>query len=200
MYERRPPVHTVLVGPCRLSVNGQHLRRRTIALPAHTVHELTAYGGPYACVAYLDPRRYRFEDAQHLAHAWRGFVPGVDDLRDAVGDALLLPERRIDARVWRALDAIEDGASVEEAAAGVRLSSSRLTHLTSETVGAPPRVWGAWFKLQRAIVFAAAGETLTTAAHHAGFADSAHLTRTCKRMTGVRPGGMMPQAVHVVSR
>ena len=41
--------------------------------------------------------------------------------------------------------------------------------------------------------------TLTQAAHRAGFADSAHLTRTCKQLTGVRPAQMMPRTVHVES-
>jgi AraC-like DNA-binding protein len=69
-------------------------------------------------------------------------------------------------------------------------SYSRLTHLTTNTLGAPPRPWSTWFKLQRAIQHAAAGHTLTDAAHEAGFADSAHLTRTCKRFAGVRPVGL----------
>jgi AraC-like DNA-binding protein len=34
---------------------------------------------------------------------------------------------------------------------------------------------------------AAAGEPLSSAAHQAGFADAAHLSRTSKRMFGISP-------------
>jgi AraC-like DNA-binding protein len=200
LFERCPPVHSVLLGRSRLEAAGRRIDSpNSIALPANTAHTVLELQTPFACVAYLDARRYRFEDAQRLADAWRGFVPGHDDLREAMGDALRVPERRVDARVLRALAALETAApGVAEAAARVGLSDSRLTHLTTEILGAPPRVWRTWFKLQRALhetLFGTAN--LTQAAHRAGFADSAHLTRTCKRLTGVRPARMLPQTVYV---
>ncbi len=203
LFERRPPVHGVLLGRCELAMAGRRVRSEgAIAVPAGASHAVLAFGDPFACVAYLDARRYRFEDAQHLAERWRGFVPGRDDLREALGDALAPPQRRVDCRTLRALEAIDaEGLSVAEASARLGLSESRLTHLTTETLGAPPRVWRAWFKLQRAIREAALGAAnLTQAAHRAGFADSAHLTRTSKQLLGVRPAEMLPRVVHVVGR
>lgn len=203
LFERRPPVHGVLLGRCELALAGRRVRSEgAIAVPAGASHAVLAFGDPFACVAYLDARRYRFEDAQRLAERWRGFVPGRDDLREALGDALAPPQRRVDCRTLRALEAIDaEGLSVAEASARLGLSESRLTHLTTETLGAPPRVWRAWFKLQRAIREAALGAAnLTQAAHRAGFADSAHLTRTSKRLLGVRPAEMLPRVVHVVGR
>jgi AraC-like DNA-binding protein len=173
----------------------------TLAMPANVPHTLLELQGTFAGVAYLDARRYRFEDAQRLAETWRGFVPGRDDLREAMGDALTAPQRRVDARVLRALAAIETrDLSVADAALSVRLSDSRLTHLMSETLGAPPRTWRTWFRLRRALhetLFGTAN--LTAAAHSAGFADSAHLTRTCKQLTGVRPAQMLPRAVYLMT-
>jgi AraC-like DNA-binding protein len=201
LFERRPPLHGVLLGRCELAMAGRRVRSEgAVALPAGASHRILSLGDPYACVAYLDARRYRFEDVQRLADRWRGFVPGRDDLREALGDALAAPQRRVDGRLLRALAAIDtEGLSVAEAAARQGLSESRMTHLTTETLGAPPRVWGAWFKLQRAIREAALGAAnLTQAAHRAGFADSAHLTRTSKQLLGVRPAEMLPQVVHVV--
>ena len=202
-FERRPPLHGVLLGRCELALEGRRVRSEgAIALPAGASHSVVAFGDPYACVAYLDARRYRFEDVRRLAERWRGFVPGRDDLREALGDALAAPQRRVDGRLLRALDAIDtEGLSVAEASAQQGLSESRMTHLTTETLGAPPRVWRAWFKLQRAIREAAlGGANLTEAAHRAGFADSAHLTRTSKQLLGVRPAEMLPRVVHVVGR
>lgn len=201
LFERRPPVHGVLLGRCELALEGRRVRSAgAIALPANVSHAVVSFGDPFACVAYLDARRFRFEDVQRLAERWQGFVPGHDDLREALGDALTPPPRRVDARLLRALDALDgEGLSVVEASARVRLSESRMTHLMTETLGAPPRVWRAWFKLQRAIREVALGTAnLTQAAHEAGFADSAHLTRTSKQLLGVRPAEMLPQVVHVV--
>jgi AraC-like DNA-binding protein len=201
LFERRPPVHCVLVGRVRLHVEGgTHSSPGAIAVPANTLHRLSL-DGEHACVAYLDPRRFRFEDAARLAERWRSFVPGHDDLREAVGDATGIPPRRVDPRLAVALEALEDPlTTVAGSASRARLSESRLTHLMTETLGAPPRTWRAWLRLQRAIqasVFG--GFNLTEAAHRAGFADSAHLTRTCKQLTGVRPAQMMPKTVVVVA-
>ena len=38
---------------------------------------------------------------------WRGFEPGRDDVREAVGDAMRVPRCRVDARVLRALELME---------------------------------------------------------------------------------------------
>jgi AraC-like DNA-binding protein len=118
-----------------------------------------------------------------------------------MGDALAIPQRRVDARLVRALAAFEsEGPSVADAAAEVGLSEIRQTHLMTDTLGAPPRVWRSWFRLRRALHEAMlGGANLTQAAHRAGFADSAHLTRTCKQLTGVRPAQMLPRSVHLVT-
>lgn len=199
IFDRCPPVHSVVLGRCQIRMQRRDVASAAaIAIPANVRHRVKLEDA-YACVAYLDPRRHAFEDVERLADRWRGFVPGRDDLRALLADVRASPERRIDPRLRRALEILErDGASVTEAASRVELSASRLTHLATATLGAPPRTWRAWFKLQRAITEALFGSyTLTEAAHRAGFADSAHLTRTCKQLTGVRPAQMMPRTVHV---
>jgi AraC-like DNA-binding protein len=193
-------MHSVLLGRCRLEVDGRQLDSlRGIAVPAGTRHHVREMAGPFGCVAYLDARRYRFEDAVRLADRWRGFVPGRDDLREAFGDALRAPRRRVDPRLLRALDVLEgEGASVEQAAARAGLSMSRMTHLMSDSLGPSPLDFRTWFKLRRALHGTLlGGYNLTQAAHEAGFADSAHLTRTCKRLMGVRPAQMLPRSIHV---
>ena len=44
-----------------------------------------------------------------------------------------------------------------------------------------------WLRIECALARYVAGKTLTEASHAAGFADSAHLSRTFKRMFGVAP-------------
>lgn len=202
LFERRPPLHSVLIGACRVEVGGSLLGPSpALALPAGALHRVVAVEGPSACVAYLDARRYRFDDVRRLAERWRGFVPGQDDLREAFGDALALPLRRLDRRLVRALDSLEtEGATVESAARLVGLSPGRLAHLTTETLGPSPVEFRSWFKLRRALrETLLGGANLTTAAHAAGFSDSAHLTRTCKRLTGVAPAGMLPPTIYLAN-
>jgi AraC-like DNA-binding protein len=198
LFTRRPPVHSVIVGGCEIAHGATTHRGRALALPASTPHTVVACHEPALLVAYLDARRYRFEDAQRLAHAWRGFRPGRDDAREALGDALKPPPRRLDARLEALLGRLEVGeASVAAASSAVRLSESRATHLMTEALGAPPRIWRTWFRLRSAIgAVTLGGASLTEAAHHAGFFDSAHLTRTCKTLLGVAPKQVLPRDVY----
>ncbi len=83
--------------------------------------------------------------------------------------------------------ALEGRVRVEEAANAVRLSPSRFMHWFAEMSGLPFRAFVRWLRLQRAIRALADGHTLTRAAHIAGFADSAHFTRTFVQTFGVPP-------------
>lgn len=74
-----------------------------------------------------------------------------------------------------------------ELAAQLGISVSRLTHLFTEQVGIPLRRYVLWLRLRIAISRVQAGDDLTGAAHGAGFADSAHLTRTTREMFGLPP-------------
>jgi len=65
------------------------------------------------------------------------------------------------------------------------LSPSRLRHRLSAIIGMPFRPYLRWLRLQRAMKYFAAGASLTDAAHAAGFADAAHLSRTMRRHFGI---------------
>lgn len=198
LFERRTPMHCVLFGRSRLELDGVvRTFDGPVAIPAGARHRIVEIGGEHGCVAYLDARRYGFDEVARLAERWHGFVPGRDDLREAYGDALRAAQRRIDPRLSRALDELErEGATVESAAARAGLSSSRLTHLMSESLGPSPVAYRGWFKLRRALRAALVARLdLTRAAHEAGFADSAHLTRTTKHTMGVAPAAMLPPKV-----
>lgn len=101
------------------------------------------------------------------------------------------PLRRIDSRILRALERIHRAdatrLSIDEVARSVFLSPSRFAHLFRDEVGLPFRRYLLWRKLTRSLLVAGRGNTLTAAAHAGGFADSAHLTRTCYQMFGIAP-------------
>lgn len=67
------------------------------------------------------------------------------------------------------------------------LSESRLLHLFKKEVGLPIRNYILWHRLRVVFQQLLKGASLTTAAHHAGFADQAHLSRTCVKMLGIPP-------------
>lgn len=107
------------------------------------------------------------------------------------------PARELDARLARALEHIRrhirGPISLAEAAAVATLSESRFRHLFVAETGCSFRAYLLWQRINVAIEAAMAGASWTEAAHEAGFADSAHLTRTHKRMFGIEPTSLRPQ-------
>ena len=104
----------------------------------------------------------------------------------------------IDSRVSLSIEAIrssrEDGISVREIAADVELSESRFSHLFTENVRIPVRRYLLWLRLRDAMHLLAHGSSLTETAHAAGFADSAHLTRTFRGMLGIAPSALIRES------
>jgi len=111
------------------------------------------------------------------------------DLADAAETA-----SATDPRVLKAIAEIERRLDLPmtlgEIAGLVRLSPSRFRHLFVAETGLPFRPYVLWLRLQSALERALAGASWTEAAHSANFADSAHLTRTFKRMFGVAPASL----------
>lgn len=105
--------------------------------------------------------------------------------------------RELDARLVRALEYvrghIRSPISLADAAAVATLSESRFRHLFVAETGCSFRAYLLWQRINVAIEAAMAGASWTEAAHEAGFADSAHLTRTHKRMFGIEPTALRPQ-------
>jgi AraC-like DNA-binding protein len=105
-----------------------------------------------------------------------------------LGAAEIAPAR--DARIGAALAAFHESDTPLDARALARtlnLSQSRTAHLFRDEIGVPIRSFLLWSKLRRAFTGIAQGLSLTEAAHHGGFADSAHFSRTCARMFGASP-------------
>jgi AraC family transcriptional regulator len=70
------------------------------------------------------------------------------------------------------------------------LSPSRFRHLFVEQTGMALRPYVLWRRFLRVWELIMEGESLSTAAHSAGFADAAHLTRTSRRMFGFPPSAL----------
>lgn len=96
-----------------------------------------------------------------------------------------------DALVWQTITNIRrslDGPiKLAALARAVHRSPSRLAHRFRQTTGVSVRRYVLWCRLRIALDAALCGSNLTEAAHRAGFADSAHLSRTFRSMFGVAP-------------
>jgi len=105
----------------------------------------------------------------------------------------------IDPRVLRSIEWIragrESGILVKDIAAEVDLSEGRFSHLFSENVRVPVRRYLLWLRLRDALHMLATAENLTEAAHSAGFADSAHLSRTFRSALGITPTNLIRNSV-----
>lgn len=96
-----------------------------------------------------------------------------------------------DQRIQLVLDYIsthiDQTITSEELMAITQLSESRMIHLFKELMGLPIRNYILWSRLQKVMQAVMEEKSLTIAAHEAGFADQAHMTRTFKKMIGIPP-------------
>lgn len=145
------------------------LRREAVpALPAPLCEGLTALWDGQALRG----------DVEALAQAWCDvWLPGFE----------LAPS--FDARVAKALQhwAQDRECTAAELAAHVALSPGRFAHLFREHTGLPMRRYLLWMRLLAVVDHLASGSNLTEAAHAAGFADLAHMSRVFHATFGVVP-------------
>lgn len=137
------------------------------------------------------------------------------DVADAARDIIAAltggvpPSAVSDERILRAIAFInarlDRPLTLEEVASEACLSESRFRHLFVAETGMGLRPYLLWRRFLRVWELLMAGETLSSAAHAAGFADAAHLSRTSRTMFGFPPSAMqmlgpLPREVAADSR
>ena len=127
------------------------------------------------------------------------YFDGVDDdgLRDlarrtvAAAAGVSIPSAEVDSRIIAAIaeirERIDEPVVLGALARRAGLSPGRFRHLFVAETGVPLRAFVLWERLNRALSIGFSGSSWTEAAYAANFADSAHLTRTCRRMFGLVP-------------
>lgn len=137
--------------------------------------------------------------SDRLLDAWRGHadadamkaVARAAVVRLAGGQADAAGDGAGDARLARAIAYIRahvrGPVALADAAGAAALSPSRFRHLFVQETGTSLRAYLLWLRINVAIEAAGAGASWTEAAQEAGFADSAHLSRTHRRMFGIEP-------------
>jgi transcriptional regulator GlxA family with amidase domain len=111
--------------------------------------------------------------------------------------ATTAPKKLPDARIALAVELIRKrlGGAIplNTMAAAVHLSPDRFRHLFMEETGVGFRAYLLWLRLECSLAAYVAGSTLTEAAYAGGFADSAHFSRTFKKMFGIAPASVRPE-------
>lgn len=192
------------------------LQRDAVLIPANVSHTLNAVGRTIALLL-VEPNGGRGVALERVATTESGAElreklsavefpsPEVtpsearrwcSNVLHALGAATVSTElssvsRRAIAYVERTIEGVP---RVAEAAALVRLSSTRLTHLFSDEVGIPFRRFVLWTRIKRAVDVFQAGNDLSTSAIAAGFSDAAHFSRTFRAMFGLSPSLVLPLA------
>jgi AraC-like DNA-binding protein len=144
-----------------------------------------------AALARGDPRILEYAQGSVGALGRVARPPGVSRPASDLPDPSPLAA---DDRVGRALALLRaaPGRRVPLArlAATAALSASRFGRLFRDAVELPVRRYPLWLRFGDALRALAAGASLSGAAHDAGFADSAHLTRTFPRTIGITPSSL----------
>lgn len=182
-------------------LQGRQRRTNAAIVPADQPHAFSAVGA-WGVVAHVEPESSLgaelialVDDPSH-ARAWhhagqtltKGYSAYVEgrlrspgntshSLHPGVAAARTRLQAELDSRPIR----------LRDLAAAVHLSESRLSHLFAQDLGITFRAYVRWLRLLRATAAVAQGRSLTDAAHLAGFTDSSHLTRTCRRTFGGPP-------------
>lgn len=170
---------------------------------SETLHHLKSLG-PMAFL-YLDP----LTDRRHpLPRA--GLLRGRERLRLAgprigLGEAFaafgLSPHSPRDARIARVVREVERRPDafgrLQDAAALACLSPSRFRARFDAELGLPFRRYRLWRRMAAVMRTVAAGGSLTEAAYAAGFASSAHLSSTFKRMFGLTATDLLALGVAI---
>lgn len=133
------------------------------------------------------PARLRatLEDPRHTDDDLRALGRGlITRLAGGCADAEVLDPRIAKLIAW-VTPRLDQPISLRDVAKLICLSSGRTRHLFVQQTGLPFRTYILWLRLMRAVELFVGGASLTEAAHGAGFADSAHLSRTFRRMFGI---------------
>ncbi|MCQ8119489.1 AraC family transcriptional regulator [Methylomonas rosea] len=96
-------------------------------------------------------------------------------------------DKRIEYAVELLRENIGETVPLAKIADATCLSAERFRHLFIEQTGMRFRPYVLWLRIEIALTAFASGANLTEAAQAGGFADSAHFSRTFKRMFGIVP-------------
>lgn len=177
--------------PFTVGLDGRVITAHRLLIPSRQPHAILQ-ADDEVLVLYAEPVAFAIEPLQSLLELTEPSLETLDThLRQ-------LPRQPLDdPRLARALHSLDQHltgkVSAQALADAAHLSLSQLERLFTQQLGLPVRRLVLWRRLRVALHLALAGSSLTEAAHGAGFADSAHFSRTMKQLFGVTAGASLRQ-------
>jgi transcriptional regulator GlxA family with amidase domain len=132
-----------------------------------------------------------------LAEISPNLAPVVaENMLAGLSNALTLPgesalELNLSKRLALAAAELRRGATVRVAASAVEWSERQLERVFLSEMGLTPKMFARIVRLRRAIAFANAGTTLSTAAYSAGYADQSHFNRDMRALMSGSPSSLL---------
>lgn len=124
----------------------------------------------------------------------------TDNFINALSDSSV-SIKQVDERISTVIgilkNSLDSKIKLKHLAEKVFLSETRLVHLFKEQTGIPVRKYLLWHRINIAVKEIIAGEKLTGATHTAGFSDSAHFSKTFKRMFGTSPTALLKNSQNI---
>lgn len=187
-----------------ITAHTSHTGLQSAIIPPNLAHGFSCING--SCnLLFLDPLSAigsYFMQQYHLASAKNVLlnVAGLDQLHQAgkfdipLLSALAEGERidHTDPRVLNCIKTIDtlfsdEKISISQLSETSFLSKDRLAHLFKAQMGISIHQYILWKKISLAVLKSRTGHSLTTCAHFAGFADSAHFNKAFYKMFGLNP-------------
>ncbi len=205
----RHMAHQITIGinhDLTVTTPDSHVTARAICIQAGVTHRIEAVEVISIYLDALSEEARAFNastsilpiDAQKILSLQRLLAtPNItaQQMRGAVRQFLNLSDLPIiDQRLRLVLEALNEPTNGrQELAYLMHLSTTRFSHWFVEQTGLPLRSYRKWLRLVAALQLITAGQSLTRAAHAAGFSDSAHFSRTFRSLFGLDPSSALSQ-------
>jgi AraC-like DNA-binding protein len=169
---------------------------RVAYVPSKTLHAVDFHGARSA-VLFFDPGTAPLEavydEAQLISAIDQALKPNSAETWKQLLRAAHLTanpptvDARLAAIATRLIQSSDEGLLATDLAVIAHLSTSRLEHLFKAQFGVPVRAFRNWYRFRLAAKHLLSGDSITDAAHAAGFHDAAHFSHAFRDTFGLPP-------------
>jgi AraC-like DNA-binding protein len=195
-----------------VTINGNTLRCRGIAIQPHTVREFKAFGEAAVAFIHIEPfsmegfsltdrsRSYqillpeKISRIYVLLHTWHlseknTEAPTKKLIRQTISLLRIHSAKALDERILKAAELVRHSEimSLKKIAESSHLSTHRFSHLFRQETGMSFKEFVLYTKLVKSLKAILKKQSFVHASYSGGFSDQAHFTRTYVKAFGIAP-------------